>query len=57
VARIGSAQIRLTAYRRRHPGIEVSLVEDGTVRLSDRLDYGDIHLAIIPPNERFHWHP
>jgi LysR family cyn operon transcriptional activator len=43
----------LTAYRRRHPGIEVSLVEEGTVRLADRLDHGDVHLAIIPPHERF----
>jgi DNA-binding transcriptional LysR family regulator len=43
----------LTAHRRRHPGVEVHLVEEGTVRLPDRLNNGDVHLALIPYDERF----
>jgi DNA-binding transcriptional LysR family regulator len=43
----------LTAYRRRRPGVEVHLVEEGTIRLSDRLNHGDIHLALISHDERF----
>ena len=43
----------LTAYRRRHPGVEVHLVEEGTVRLPNRLGNGDVHLALIPYDERF----
>lgn len=43
----------LTAYRRHHPGVEVHLVEEGTVRLSDRLSRGDVHLALITHDERF----
>jgi LysR family transcriptional regulator, cyn operon transcriptional activator len=33
-------------YRRRHPGVEVHLVEDGGVRLHGRLERGDVHLAM-----------
>lgn len=36
----------LTQYRRRHPGVEVHLVEDGGVRLHGRLERGDVHLAL-----------
>jgi DNA-binding transcriptional LysR family regulator len=36
----------LTRYRRRHPGVEVHLVEDGGVRLHGRLERGDVHLAM-----------
>jgi LysR family cyn operon transcriptional activator len=43
----------LTAYRRSHPGVEVHLVEEGTVRLPDRLNNGDVHVALIPYDERF----
>jgi LysR family cyn operon transcriptional activator len=43
----------LTSHRRRHPGVEVHLVEEGTVRLPGRLNNGDIHLALIPYDERF----
>jgi LysR family transcriptional regulator, cyn operon transcriptional activator len=43
----------LTAYRRRHPGVEVHLVEEAGIRLPDRLNHGDVHLAIIPHDERF----
>jgi LysR family transcriptional regulator, cyn operon transcriptional activator len=37
----------LTRYRRRHPGIEVHLVEDGAVGLQGRLERGEVQLAII----------
>lgn len=36
----------LTQYRRRHPGVEVHLVEDGGVRLHNRLERGDVHLTM-----------
>jgi len=36
----------LTLYRLRHPGVEVHLVEDGGTRLHERLDRGDVHLAM-----------
>lgn len=35
----------LPRYRRRHPGVEVHLVEDGGVRLATRLERGDVNLA------------
>jgi LysR family transcriptional regulator, cyn operon transcriptional activator len=37
----------LTSYRRRHPGVEVHLIEDGGARLAGRLERGDIHLALM----------
>jgi hypothetical protein len=33
-------------YRRRHPGVEVHLVEEGGARLLRRLDRGEIHLSL-----------
>ena len=46
----------LPHYRRRHPGVEVHLVEDGGVRLPARLEHGDVHVALMPAGEaRFHW--
>jgi len=36
----------LGRYRRRYPGVEVQLVEDGGARLPDRLNDGDIQLAL-----------
>lgn len=46
----------LARYRRRHPGVEVHLVEDGGVRLPTRLEHGDVHLALIPAGDaRFRW--
>ena len=36
----------LPRYRRRHPGVEVHLVEDGGVRLATRLERGDVNLAL-----------
>ena len=45
----------LTRYRRRHPGVEVHLVEDGGARLPGRLERGDVHLAHMPAgDDRFH---
>jgi LysR family cyn operon transcriptional activator len=43
----------LTHYRRRHPGVEVHLVEDGGVRLHGRLERGDVHLTITSVDTRF----
>ena len=43
----------LTTYRRRHPGVEVHLVEDGGVRLNGRLERGDVHLVLTAANGRF----
>jgi LysR family cyn operon transcriptional activator len=41
----------LTRYRRRHPGVEVQLVEDGGVRLHSRLEHGDCDLAMTTGTE------
>jgi DNA-binding transcriptional LysR family regulator len=38
----------LIYYRRRHPGVEVRLVEDGGARLLRRLERGEAHLSITP---------
>ncbi|HEX3520654.1 MAG TPA: LysR family transcriptional regulator [Stellaceae bacterium] len=43
----------LTRYRRRHPGVEIHLVEDGGVRLNSRLERGDVHLALMAAGGRF----
>ena len=46
----------LTAYGRRHPGIEIHLVEEGGVRLPNRLDGGDVHVVInAGVEDRFRW--
>jgi LysR family cyn operon transcriptional activator len=41
----------LPRYRKRHSGVEVSLVEDGGARLPGRLERGDLHVAIMPAGE------
>ncbi len=38
----------LIHYRRRHPGVEVHLVEDGGARLHGRLERGETHLSVTP---------
>ena len=44
----------LPRYRRRHPGVDVHLVEDGGVRLVTRLEQGDVQLALTAsPDARF----
>jgi DNA-binding transcriptional LysR family regulator len=46
----------LKRYRRRHPAVEVRLVEDGGARLPARLDRGDIHLCLAGAGDaRFQW--
>ena len=46
----------LKGYRRRHPAVEVHLVEDGGVRLPARLDRGDVHLCLAGAGDaRFYW--
>ncbi len=48
----------LPRYRRRHPGVEVHLVEDGGGRLPARLERGEVTLAMMPAGDaRFHWRP
>jgi LysR family cyn operon transcriptional activator len=47
----------LGQYRLRHPGIEVHFVEDGGLRLPSRLEHGDVHLALVVPDDRFHNRP
>jgi DNA-binding transcriptional LysR family regulator len=44
----------LPQYLRRHPGIEVRLIEGGGARQHDQLDRGEAHLALMSISERFH---
>jgi len=37
----------LPGYRRRHPSVEINLIEDGGARVPDRLERGDVHLALM----------
>jgi LysR family transcriptional regulator, cyn operon transcriptional activator len=37
----------LGGYRRRHPGVEVHLVEDGALAMPRRLEFGDVHVALM----------
>jgi LysR family transcriptional regulator, cyn operon transcriptional activator len=41
----------LSRYRKRHPGVEIHLVEDGGSRLPLRLERGDIDVALMPAGE------
>ncbi len=41
----------LQGYRKRHPGIEIHLVEDQGGRLPARLEAGDMHVAILPDSD------
>lgn len=43
----------LRRYQRRHPGVEVHFVEDGGLSLPSRLEHGDVHLALVVPDDRF----
>jgi LysR family transcriptional regulator, cyn operon transcriptional activator len=42
-----------SGYQQRYPAVEVRLVEDGGLRLFNRLEQGDIHLALVVPDSRF----
>ena len=37
----------LGGYRRRYPGVEVQLVEEGGVAMPRRLEFGDVHFALM----------
>jgi DNA-binding transcriptional LysR family regulator len=43
----------LRQFQSRHPDIEVNFVEDGGLRLLDRLEQSDFHLALVVPDARF----
>lgn len=43
----------LSPYQFRHPGVEVHFLEDGGLRLPSRLDHGEVHLALVVPEDRF----
>src|SRR5262249_22988582 len=45
----------LSEYQRPHPGVEVDFVEDGGLRLLTRLEQGDVHLALVVPDDRFRY--
>jgi DNA-binding transcriptional LysR family regulator len=42
----------LASYRRRYPEIEVHLIEDGGAELPNRLERGDVHLAVMPASDQ-----
>jgi LysR family cyn operon transcriptional activator len=45
-------------YRRRHPGVEVELIEEGGVAMPRRLELGDVHLALMAlDDDRFRIRP
>ena len=46
----------LQLYRKRHPGIEIHLVEDQGARLPARLEAGDMHVAILPDSDDRFFH-
>lgn len=44
----------LAGHRRRHPDVDVRIVEDGGAALEQRLERGDVHIGYIPAgSERF----
>jgi DNA-binding transcriptional LysR family regulator len=48
----------LPRYRRRHPGVEVHLVELGGASAAERLERGDVHVSLLPAGDaRFRWRP
>jgi LysR family cyn operon transcriptional activator len=47
----------LPHYLRRHPGVEVRLIEGSGERQHGQLDRGEAHLALTPAAERFHSRP
>jgi LysR family transcriptional regulator, cyn operon transcriptional activator len=38
----------LAGYRRRHPGVDVIIIEDGGAGLASRLERGEVQLAYVP---------
>jgi DNA-binding transcriptional LysR family regulator len=48
----------LPRYRKRHPGVEVHLVEEGGRQLHECLDRGEFHVGVMTAGDpRFHGHP
>lgn len=48
----------LPRYRRRHPGVQVHLVEEGGNKLHECLDHGEFHVGIMTAGDpRFHFRP
>lgn len=46
----------LIGWSKRHPGIELHIIEDGGSSLAERLDCGDVHIAYVPAGDpRFHY--
>ena len=43
----------LVRYKRRHPGVEVHLIEEGGASLPGRIEDGEVNLAVIPADDRF----
>jgi LysR family cyn operon transcriptional activator len=41
----------IAEHKRRHPGIEIHLVEDGGEHMAQRLAHGDVHLACLPAGD------
>src|SRR5262249_17107460 len=41
----------LVGHRRRHPGVDVNIVEDGGAGLASGLQSGEVHLAYIPAGD------
>jgi LysR family transcriptional regulator, cyn operon transcriptional activator len=37
----------LPQYRRRHPSVDIDVIEDGGARIPERLERGDVHLALM----------
>jgi DNA-binding transcriptional LysR family regulator len=41
----------LVGHRRRYPGVEISIVEDGGAQLASRLQSGELHVAYVPAGD------
>lgn len=41
----------LVGYQRRHPGVEIRVVEDGGAALVARLERGEVHVAYVPAGD------
>jgi DNA-binding transcriptional LysR family regulator len=41
----------IRSFRSRHPGVDVKLVEEGGARLRERIEQGDVQIAIMPAGD------
>ena len=46
----------LPHYRRKHPSVDVDLIEEGGARVPDRLQRGDVHLALMTAGDDAYLH-